>query len=129
MIKGGHSQIRMNSLHPKLKKLMNAVAENTDIMILEGFRDEATQNKYFQAGASKVQWPNGKHNRFPSEAVDVTPCPLNWNDKQGFIDLSKKVLDKAAELGIPIRWGGDWDGDGDMKDQKFNDLVHYELKG
>lgn len=119
----------MNSLHPKLKKLMNAVAENTDIMILEGFRDEATQNKYFQAGASKVQWPNGKHNRFPSEAVDVTPCPLNWNDKQGFIDLSKKVLDKAAELGIPIRWGGDWDGDGDMKDQKFNDLVHYELKG
>jgi peptidoglycan LD-endopeptidase CwlK len=129
MIKGGHSEMRYHSLHEKLKRLMDAVAVDTDIMILEGFRDEATQHKYFTQGASKVDWPNGKHNTFPSHAVDIAPCPLNWYDKPAFVALSRKVMEKAKELGIPIRWGGDWDGDGDMKDQKFNDLVHYELEG
>jgi peptidoglycan LD-endopeptidase CwlK len=30
-------------------------------------------------------------------------------------------------MGIEIRWGGDWDGDGDLSDHKFNDLPHFEL--
>ena len=34
----------------------------------------------------------------------------------------------AEQLGIKIRWGGDWDSDFDFKDQTFNDLVHFELR-
>jgi hypothetical protein len=37
------------------------------------------------------------------------------------------VLGIAAELGIPIRWGGDWDGDWTHSDQQFHDLPHFEL--
>ena len=28
---------------------------------------------------------------------------------------------------VRIRWGGDWDGDNDLDDQTFDDLVHFEL--
>jgi hypothetical protein len=33
----------------------------------------------------------------------------------------------AAEEGFRIRWGGDWNGDGDLTNQKFDDLFHLEL--
>jgi len=33
----------------------------------------------------------------------------------------------ASQMGIKIRWGGDWDSDGSVCDNKFNDLVHFEL--
>jgi len=29
---------------------------------------------------------------------------------------------------IPVRVGCDWDGDGQTKDNNFDDLVHIELK-
>jgi peptidoglycan L-alanyl-D-glutamate endopeptidase CwlK len=34
----------------------------------------------------------------------------------------------ASQMGIPIRWGGDWNSDNNLKDNKFDDLPHFELK-
>jgi len=31
-------------------------------------------------------------------------------------------------MGLKIRWGGDWDMDTQTKDNKFDDLVHFELR-
>jgi len=31
-------------------------------------------------------------------------------------------------MGFKIRWGGDWDMDTHTKDNKFDDLVHFEMK-
>ena len=39
------------------------------------------------------------------------------------------VLGTAQEMGIDIRWGGDWDGDRSISDQTFDDLVHFERRG
>jgi peptidoglycan L-alanyl-D-glutamate endopeptidase CwlK len=33
----------------------------------------------------------------------------------------------ANTLGIKIRWGGDWNGDLQFRDEKFKDLPHFEL--
>ena len=30
-------------------------------------------------------------------------------------------------MDIKIRWGGNWDG-GDLEQQSFDDLVHFELR-
>ncbi len=35
----------------------------------------------------------------------------------------------AVSWGVKIRWGGDWDMDGDLKDNSFDDLVHFEIVG
>ena len=34
----------------------------------------------------------------------------------------------AKQLNVPVRWGGDWDSDGDIKDNGFDDLVHIEIR-
>ncbi len=31
---------------------------------------------------SKIRWPDGKHNTVPSSAVDVTPYPVVWDDRE-----------------------------------------------
>ena len=77
---------------------------------------------------SKLQFPKSKHNSLPSKAVDVVPYPINWSDIDRFKDFGKFVIKKAAELGISIRWGGDWDGDGSSSDETFLDFPHFEIK-
>ena len=33
----------------------------------------------------------------------------------------------AKEMGVKILWGGDWNGNGVIRDEKFQDLVHFEI--
>ena len=64
-------------------------------------------------------WPNGKHNKKPSLAVDVVPYPVDWSDIERFIRFGWFVKGLAIGLGIKIRWGGDW--------KRFKDYPHFEL--
>lgn len=118
----------LNTAHPDLQKLFNEVIKYRDITILCGHRGKEEQDAAFAAKQSKLKYPNSKHNKIPSLAVDVAPYPINWSDINGFKELASFVLQKAKELGISIRWGGDWDGDGDSKDETFLDFPHYELR-
>jgi peptidoglycan LD-endopeptidase CwlK len=124
------SMSKLLTCSDQLQKLFLEVIKYYDCTITEGFRDEATQNKYYNEGKSKVKWPNGQHNKMPSMAVDVAPCidgKLTYDTNQCY-NFAGFVLGVAAMMSIPIRWGGDWDGDRNIKDQTFNDLVHFELK-
>ncbi len=124
------SKARLETCDPKLQALFEEVVRHWDCTILEGRRDQATQDEYFRTGRSKVQWPNSKHNAiFPalSRAVDCAPYPIDWNDSERFRAFGGFVLGVAAVMGIKIRWGGDWDGDRDFKDQRFIDQPHFEL--
>lgn len=102
-----------------------------DCAIIEGHRARRRQNQLFRDKKSKVKWPNSKHNRMPSMAVDVAPWMdgegIPWEDNRRFYGFAQNVLDTAARLGIKIRFGGDWDMDGDYNDQEFKDLCHFEL--
>ena len=53
---------------------------------------------------------------------------IPWNDHERFVMFASFVLGVAAVLGINIRWGGDWDGDREYKDENFRDLPHFELR-
>lgn len=118
---------RLASCHSDLRLLFSEVAKHYDITILCGHRNKEEQDEAFRSGKSKIQWPNGKHNSFPSLAVDVVPYPIDWNDKIRFYHFAGFVRGIAARLDMKIRWGGDWDGDFDFKDQNFFDLPHFEL--
>jgi len=121
------SQSRLNSCHSQLQKLFREVVKDFDCSILCGYRDEVDQNKAYEKGYSKVQFPNSKHNIFPSVAVDVVPYPVDWNDLKRFYYFAGFVKGTAFKLGIKIRWGGDWNGDTIVTDQSFFDLPHHEL--
>lgn len=119
---------KLNTCHPDLQKLFKEVIKHWDCTVLEGYRDQATQDEYYRTGKSKLKYPNGKHNKTPSLAVDVVPYPIDWNDKERFRAFGGFVLGVAATLNIPLRWGGDWNGNKNFKDESFIDMPHFELK-
>ena len=125
---GRRSLHRLRTVDPRLQTLLTRVVQTYDCTILEGHRGEAAQNAAFDAGKSKLRWPNGNHNAYPSRAVDVAPYPVDWNNTKRFYHFAGFVQATALQLDIPIRWGGDWDRDYDLDDQRFNDLVHFEIK-
>lgn len=129
---GKASLNRLDTVDKYLSLVMNAAlnTEVMDISIVEGHREKEKQNEYFKAGKSKVEWPKGKHNKIPSCAVDAAPWvngKISWNKLHCCV-LAGVILACAAELGIKIRWGGNWDMDSEpITDQDFQDLVHFEI--
>src|ERR1051325_6998817 len=75
---------KLSTCHIDLQVLFYEVIKTFDCTVLEGYRDQASQEKAFMDRKTTLQWPNGKHNSNPSNAVDVTPCPVNWEDKDRF---------------------------------------------
>lgn len=128
---GAVSLKQRETLCTELQQVLDEVITLFDFSILEGFRDEEKQNRAYSRGLSQVKWPNGKHNKLPSDAVDIAPWPIDWSNKeaaiQRFVYLAGWVMATAAMLGISLRWGGDWDGDRDTRDEKFRDLGHFEV--
>ena len=134
---GRKSRERLNTCHADLVTLFTAVAEEIDCSVICGHRNEADQEKAFDSGHSKVHFPHGKHNSNPSTAIDVAPYPIVWNDLPRFYWFAGWVLAKAeilrnvGEITHKIRWGGNWNGIKkgriDFKDNKFDDLPHFEL--
>ena len=118
---------RLDTCHPDLQRLFKRVVETYDCSVLEGHRGEAAQNKAVDKGNSQLRWPKGKHNRKPSVAVDVAPYPVDWNSQNRFYHFAGYVKAMALEMGLLVRWGGDWDDDFDFEDQSFDDLPHWEL--
>ena len=125
---GKRSIGRLQTCDQKLQELFYEVVKHFDCSIIEGHRGEERQNKAYADGKSKVKYPNGKHNKFPSVAVDVAPYPIDWSDRDRFHYFGGFVLGVAKEMGMNIRWGGDWNQDTETKDNKFDDLVHFEIK-
>ena len=78
-------------------------------------------------GNSKVKWPKGKHNKVPSVAVDAIPYPIDWGDRERMSYFAGYVQGISTQMEIPLRWGGDWDQDTELKDNRFDDLVPFEL--
>ena len=126
---GRTSRKRLDTCHKQIQKLFEEVVKGYDCSIVCGHRGEKEQNEAYQKGNSQVMVPKGRHNALPSKAVDVAPYPIDWEDREGFILFAGYVLGVASQLGMDIRWGGDWDGDFDLSDNEFDDLVHFEMRG
>ena len=117
------------TLHPRLQLLVDLVVSYTDISLIEGLRSQEHQQKYYNTGASKVQWPDSKHNKTDdpalvdsawsvSDAVDLVPHPTGYKSKEHMLVVAGHVMAFAKLLRIEVRWGGDWDSDGLLNNQR-----------
>lgn len=122
---GKRSLDNLRGVHPDLVKVVYRALELSpiDFTITEGLRTVARQKELVAKGLSKTM--NSRH--ITGHAVDFVPLPVDWNNVEPFITVAKCFLQASKELGIPIRWGGDWNMNGDWKDEKFRDLPHAEL--
>jgi peptidoglycan L-alanyl-D-glutamate endopeptidase CwlK len=131
---------------------------DVDFGITEGYRAPAKQFEYYKRGreydydsdkwvisnrSKVVTYLDGtikksKHNENPAMAVDIyIYIPGKPRMAYDFSHMSyvagvitattKRLLDEG-EIKHSIRWGGNWDGDGELiTDQSFDDLPHFEL--
>ena len=132
---GPASRANIEELDGRLQRVLHRYADwappELDLSIICGHRGEAEQTKAFVAKKSKTPWPRSKHNRKPSWAFDFMPYPFpsaeHWKDAIRFGRIAGGILLVASIERVPVRWGGDWDQDGQSIDEGFLDLGHVEL--
>ena len=125
---GRKSRKELSSCHKDLQKVFNEIIKHIDCTVLEGHREKEKQNKFYEEGRSKVRFPDGRHNINPSCAVDVTPWPVDWDDRERQTLFAGFVLGISRSMGIKLRWGGDWDMDFNVGDNQFDDFPHFEIR-
>ena len=127
------SKKRLATCDERLQKVFNEVIKHVDCSILEGHRSKERQNKLYDEKRTKVRYPNGRHNSSPSKAVDVTTYPVDWEDRERQTLFAGFVIGIGRSMGYKIRWGGNWDmysekGRWEVKDNRFDDFPHFEIK-
>tara|TARA_R110000851_G_scaffold54974_1_gene129325 strand:+ start:1440 stop:1862 length:423 start_codon:yes stop_codon:yes gene_type:complete len=134
---GTRSSENLATCEGKLQQVVTKVMSYNimDFSVICGHRSLEQQAILFKRGLTQIDGVKqiGMHNYAESKAVDLLPYPseLNgvnvWEDIQRFSVLNGLMQAAAIELGYKIRWGGDWDGDGNNGDSKFTDMPHYEI--
>ena len=123
------SQERLATCDSHLQVLFNEVIRKRDCTILEGHRGKKRQNELYAEGKSKLEYPKSKHNKNPSEGVDVAPyfpgIGVSFN-RQDCIYFAGYVMGIAGAMNMNIRNGADWDRDAQVSDERFLDILHFE---
>ena len=121
---GKRSGEKMKGVDSRLINVMNELIKLMDVTIIEGLRTKERQEELVAKGASKTKF--SKH--IEGKALDLSPYPIDWENRDGFYYMGGMIRGIAQQLGYDIRYGGDWDSDGQTKDNNFDDLVHIEIK-
>lgn len=133
---GPRSRGMLETVDQDMVDVCNRAILATDFAVICGARGPTAQNEAFRTGRSLVRWPDSKHNAMLpdlSRAVDIVPWHTNaphirWNNEREFVFLAGHMDQAAHDLGIAIRWGGNWDQDDDLYDRNVPfDLGHFEL--
>jgi len=130
------SKARLRTCHRDLRTLFAHVIQDFDNTIVCGHRDKELQDKYYAEGKSMLKYPNSKHNKIPSLAVDAAPYEkgtgIDWTKSQMlyFAGYVKGIADRLYRIGVishRIRLGADWNQNNDIDDEHFIDIGHFEL--
>lgn len=118
------SLIKLEGAHPDLVRVIKRAAalSSIDFTILEVLRTPARQRELVAKGASKTM----KSRHLPgsdgkSRAVDIAPMDggqVSWAWPL-YYKLAPIIFQAAAELNVPIEWGGRW--------RTFRDGPHWQL--
>jgi peptidoglycan L-alanyl-D-glutamate endopeptidase CwlK len=116
---GARSKERLKGVHPDLVRVVERAIQLTevDFTVLEGLRTAARQQQLVKSGASKTL----RSRHLTGHAVDLAAVidgEVRW-DWPLYHRIAKAVKQAAAELKVPIEWGGDW--------RTFKDGPHWQL--
>ena len=113
------SKDRLSGVHPDLVRVVERAIQISDIdfTVLEGVRSMARQTQLVASGASQTM----RSRHITGHAVDLGAYvggQVRW-DWPLYHKLAATVKKAAAEVGVPIEWGGDW--------KSFPDGPHFQL--
>jgi len=130
---------KLNTCNQDLITLAKSIIEIHDCTVVTGTRNETLQNHLYDIGKSQLRFPKSKHNKYPSEAIDLVPYLANTTkltyDKKytlyfaGIVLGVAKMLYENGKMKYKIRWGGNWSNilDDDYRNTSFYDGTHFEL--
>ena len=134
------SRSRLVGVHPDLVRVVERAIRLTpvDFAVLEGVRTPARQRELYAQGRTKpgpvVTWTMTSNHFAAADgyghAVDLVPSPIDWEGPTRFPKfdaIAKAMFAAAKELGVSIRWGADWDVDGNPRERGESDSPHFEL--
>ncbi len=127
---GRNSRKHLCTVDARLQRIAYRVLRIKDHSIIQGHRNKTDQDIAFANGHSQLLWPLGKHNKRPSAAMDVQTYPRPVSEdalREEQVYLLGIYKGVGQEQGIPIRTGADWDNDGEISDNGWDDLFHIEL--
>lgn len=107
---GNKSRQNLVGVHPDLIRVVLRAIELTtqDFQVHDGLRTIEEQTALVVSGASKTM--DSRH--LTGHAVDLVPVvngKLRW-ELGPCCAIAEAVRTAALELGVKIRWGGDWNG-------------------
>lgn len=132
---GTRSKEVLATCHPDIQAVVSEAIREIDFTVVCGRRGREEQKKAVAEGKSKLHFPASKHNVEPPDlalAVDLAPYrdgTIQWKDVQAFILLAGIIKGIALTKGIKIRWGGDFNRNCNLHDDRFMDMPHFELEG
>lgn len=116
---GKLSQSHLYGVHPDLVKVVERAIQITEIdfRVGEGIRSLERQKELLAAGATTTL----KSRHLTGHAIDLHALvagSVRW-DWPLYYKIADAMKKAAAELSIPLEWGGDW--------KKFKDGPHFQL--
>lgn len=134
---GKQSLQRLAGVHPALIAVVVLAITKTeqDFLVLEGVRTQQRQLELWAQGRTTpgdiVTWTKTSRHIPDADgwgrAVDLVPYPVDWDDPKKFNAISQAMMSAAQELGVVLRWGADWDSDGNPREKGETDSPHFEL--
>lgn len=127
---GNNSLEELSTADSRLQKIASVAIQVIDHSVIKGHRGKEEQNAAFDSGNSKLRWPDGKHNGLPSRALDIQVYPRPESDqalRESQLYLLGIYRGIGLQMGIRLRTGADWDRDGEITDNSFDDFFHVEI--
>lgn len=129
---GKTSLARLQGVDETLVNVVKRAIEisEVDFTVMEGVRTLERQRELYAQGRTApgkiVTWTM-KSRHIEGKAVDLVPYPLDWNDLDKFNKIKDAMFQAARELDVNLRWGADWDGDGNYREKGEYDSPHFEI--
>ena len=132
---GQRSLDRLSGVNTRLVSVAHRALElsTVDFTVVEGLRSKQRQAQLYAQGrttAGKIVTWTLKSKHIDGLAVDLAPITdgkIDWNDLAKFDAIGAAMKKAAAEMGVTIRWGADWDRDGKLREKGESDSPHFEI--
>lgn len=138
MILSVPSERRLSDVDPRLAAVVRDAALRLPgglrFIVVEGRRTKERQAQLYAQGRTapgpKVTWTmESKH--IDGLAVDLAPLAadgsIDWKNTKAFDAIARAMREAAEVLEYRIRWGADWNQNGDPREKGETDSPHFEL--
>ena len=114
------SEKNLVGVHPDLVRVVRRAAEAPlrDFIVTDGRRTTERQMELYLQGKTRTLRSRHLTGHAVDLAVRLPGGGVSWL-RPDYEALAKSMKAAAADLGIPLTWGGDW--------QSFVDSPHFEL--